>query len=327
MIRAVVESGNFKKSTGIPVLSGTVPVNNNVRHLMLRSLLITLLLCTAGFVWGDSRLVIGVVEEQSSYNRKPIVRPLFMREGESWAVLNTKQSYLNSEVPKTLKWSLVFDGRHLGEIITSDSSKAGNNWTFPRDMYLKVLNENAVPKLGNREKRFWKWGGLPENRPIAINTHSYYKDLEKWKRVREASFHQKLKEQVFAKLKPLIGDAYHCNGPPNWDWSKIEVELDDTEVFKVYKNRTNQTILSAGLAVKHRTDCDGPIDSSSMPIWFYLDSKLKVIGYELDLLEAADFDNDGRVEFLFSHSGYNEDGYTLYESGFSQRYDYYWGYH
>jgi len=294
---------------------------------MLRILVIFLILIPAAFVWSDDTLVIGVVEEQSSYNRKPVVRALFKKDDKSWTVLNSKEAYSKANLPNTLKWSLVFDGRNLGDIISSDLNRGAYKANFSRDNYLTVLETESVPKLGNREKRFWKWGGLPENRPIAINTLSYYSDTERWKRNRENSFHLNLKEQVFAKLKSLIGNAFHCNGAPNWDWSEIEVTIDDVDVFKAYKNNSNQVIFSAGLAVKHRTDCDGPIDSSSLPIWFYLDRDLKIIGYELDLLEIADFDNDGSVEFLFSHSGYNEDGYTLYESDFSQRYDYYWGYH
>ncbi len=294
---------------------------------MLRILLLLLFLTPTTSVWGDDILVIGVVEEQSSYNRKPVVRPLFKKDENSWSVLNSQKIYSKEKLPKNLKWSLVFDGRNLGEIISSDSNPDTYKGNFSRDNYLGVLSAEAVPKLGNREKRFWKWGGLPENRPIAVNTYPYYSDAEKWKRDRDEASLQSLKKQVFVKLKSLIGNAFHCNGTPNWDWSEIEVEIGNVDVFKVYKNSSNQVIFSAGLAVKHRTDCDGPVDSSSMPIWFYLDRDLKTIGYELDLLEAADFDNDGDVEFLFSHSGYNEDGYTLYESGFSQRYDYYWGYH
>ena len=72
-------------------------------------------------------------------------------------------------------------------------SKEGYKGFFARDNYLTVLNAEAIPKLGNKEKRFWKWNGLPENRPIAVNTAPYYKDLEKWKRERDKNFHYRFK--------------------------------------------------------------------------------------------------------------------------------------
>ena len=90
---------------------------------MLRILVLLLILIPTTFVWSDNILVIGVVEEQSSYNRKPVVRALFKKDDKSWTVLNSKEVYSKASLPNILKWNLVFDGRNLGDIISSDSSR------------------------------------------------------------------------------------------------------------------------------------------------------------------------------------------------------------
>ena len=124
-----------------------------------------------------------------------------------------------------------------------------------------------------------------------------------------------------------MGQAYHCNGPPNWDAKEIDLTVKDVTLFRSYRNIKGQMLVSAGIIEAHTINCDGPTSETDEPMWFFVSNGVKFIGYELDLLDAADYDNDGEIEFIFSHTGYNRDGYTLYESDFEERYDYYWSYH
>ena len=45
-----------------------------------------------------------------------------------------------------------------------------------------------------------------------------------------------------------------------------------------------------------------------------------------DLLDAGDYDSDGEVEFIFSYRNYIRNGYTLFDKGFKERYNYIGGY-
>ena len=293
---------------------------------MLRNILLIILLNFSLACWGDTPLIVGVAEEKRVYDRTPVVRALFKKHGDSWLPINNRSVFQEAGLEKNINWNLVFDGKNAGSIVSIDPIES-NISSFVRDKYLSIENEEHFPKLGNKEKRFWNWGGLPENRPIAVNTYPYYEDKEQWKRIRGPKDLLDLRKKVFSTLHPLVGDAFHCNGAPKWDWDEIEFKLEASEVFKAYGNKSGSYIVSAGLALKHRSECDGVLDKSKYPIWFYINREVKLIGYELDLVEAADFDNDGRVEFIFQHSGYNEDGYTLFESEFESRFDYYWKYH
>lgn len=294
---------------------------------MLRNILLTLLSISSVICWGGTPIVIGVAEEKRNYDRTPVIRALFKRQDDTWISLNNESDFEKSGLVEKMSWSLVFDGRNIGSISSIDTTVGSSLSSFTRDKYLAIENEGKFPKLGNKEKRFWNWSGLPENRPIAVNSHPYYKDKEAWKRIRDTEDLRVLRGKVFSTLKPLVGKAFHCNGAPNWKRSAIEFKVDNSEIYKAYRNKFGSYIVSSGLALKHRSECDGILDKSKLPIWFYIDQEIKLIGYELDLVEAADFDNDGQVEFLFQHSGYNEDGYTLFESKFTSRFDYYWKYH
>ena len=46
----------------------------------------------------------------------------------------------------------------------------------------------------------------------------------------------------------------------------------------------------------------------------------------MELIDAGDYDNDGKSELLFWYSGYNRDGYILIYDDFRKSAEYIWGY-
>jgi len=278
--------------------------------------------------YADSSVIIGVVAETARDKLPAAARILFANNGNGWTVLDSPSTY-TSHVEKQMTWTLAFDGRRLGEIKTIDDVKSPYPATctscFSKAKIVRLENESLFPKLKNKEERFANWMFLPKYRPIVLNTQPYYADPEKWSLIKP---NKHILTSIFPELKKLIKDPYHCNGEPNWDATRINLTIDGTSLFRLYGNNGGAMIVSAGLAQKHLNDCDGPSDKSNYPIWFYIKGdKIKLIGYELDLLDAGDYDNDGEVEFIFHYSGYNRDGYILFESEFSGRFDYIWNYH
>ncbi len=61
--------------------------------------------------------------------------------------------------------------------------------------------------------------------------------------------------------------------------------------------------------------------------WFVVRKKgIDFVGRQMELIAAADFDDDGTTEFLFWSSAENADGYVLYFDDLRQRIEYIWNY-
>jgi len=285
------------------------------------SLWMTPSLCAEG-------IIIGIAED-SQHEVTPFhARIMFKQTHSGWLVLNSKLNYQKADLANEQTWTIAFDGKNLGQLSTIDVEERTPSceWCFSRDKVSKLKDIGEFPKLGNREQRFQNWLGIPKNRPVVLNSQPFYKDHESWKRLPPKD---NLLGLIYPNINQILGGlAEHCTGAPKWDVDTIKLTIDDVEVFRVYGNITQELIVSAGVAAKHLKDCDGLIADVHGPIWFYVkEDNVTLIGYELDLVEAGDFDNDGEIEFIFAHSGINRDGYSLFESGFRSRYDYFWGYH
>lgn len=73
--------------------------------------------------------------------------------------------------------------------------------------------------------------------------------------------------------------------------------------------------------------CDPVMDPAWVPKRFLVDREIRHIGNQLFLIDAGDYDRDGKSEVIFWPSGYNEDGYTLSYYDFDDRVDFYRKYH
>lgn len=250
---------------------------------------------------------------------------MFIKNNNEWGVLDSKEKHNSIDVTH-YDWTLAFDAKSLGVLKLKDTYKLKHpdcTECYTRDKYFHVINGKNFPRLGNKEKRFINWQSyVPENRPIVIVNNPNYKDSEKWKRFKPEI---KILKNAFPVLKNRIGQAYSCQ-PPLWNGTKIELTLEDVKIYRAYKNNKGKMLVSAGMKQKH-ISCDGPLLKTQKPMWVSISKDSKFVGYELDLLDAADYDSDGDIEFIFIHSGYNREGFTLFDSDFEERYDYYWSYH
>lgn len=105
------------------------------------------------------------------------------------------------------------------------------------------------------------------------------------------------------------------------------VELD-IAVRKVLRSAAGQLLV--GLAInEQRKPCDDVRDPARTEHWFIKrgDEAPHFIGNEMHVVDAFDFDNDGRTEWLFSLSRYNEDGFILFFDAFRKSVQSTWHYH
>src|SRR5206468_12733413 len=76
----------------------------------------------------------------------------------------------------------------------------------------------------------------------------------------------------------------------------------DLTIITGYRNRVGRTIVAVELDPRAWT-CDGMRDPEWDVHWFLLDDPPALLGRSFELVDAGDYDGDGKSEILFWHSG------------------------
>ena len=75
--------------------------------------------------------------------------------------------------------------------------------------------------------------------------------------------------------------------------------------------------------------CDGPPDEPFAVQWFVITPQQKVrwLDSNMWLVDAGDYDGNGKSELVFAIDGYNRGGYRLFYDDFRQRAEFEFSYH
>lgn len=270
-----------------------------------------------------AEVLIGVLEHpQCKRERTRAVRVLFARESSGWTSLAGEHPVGQASFPTT--WTVAFDGRSLGRVTTRDPGwRSEHPWTYPRDRLLNLVG--GAPAMPNQDQRFGGWCEAPADRPLVVVSKANVADPAGWKR-RAAS--PDVRTQVFPSFKAKAGRQVTCPGG-----SERVVELNysarDLSVLAVYMDGQGRRLVAVSLDPGLNT-CDGPAESAWWPNWFMIppeSGQPVFLGEGLWLVDAGDYDRDGRSEVLFWFSGYNRDGYVLLTDALATRVEYLWNYH
>jgi len=287
------------------------------------SLIIFLLIVSAESSKADDLLVAVLEQPQCKESSDLMVRVLFAKLNRKWIALdnrNVAEPYDFSKVT----WTAALDGRNIGQVKTVDpKTDIAPEWTYPRDKLLQIAPSIDVPKIMNRSEVFSGWCNEPKFRPVVLVSQSNFKDPAGWK-----PFHapEETRHQLFPEFKKAVGSVKRCPSKHETKAIPYDYQSRDLLLFKSYQNALGQKLISIGLD-PNVYNCDGPLGSAWKPNWFVVDKRIRYVGSELSLVDAGDYDNDGKSEVIFWHRGYNEDGYSLFYGDFNSRVDFYWNYH
>lgn len=269
-----------------------------------------------------AEVLVGVLEHpQCKPEPKRAVRVLFAKDLEGWTSL---ASGWVGQLSFPTSWTVAFDGGSLGRVTTSDPGwQSEYPWTYPRDRLLELVG--GVPAMPNRKQLFGGWCEPPAHRPLVVVSQPNVADPAGWERHDAPS---NVSTQVFPSFKAKAGRQVICPDEPD-KFVDFQYSAKDLTVLAAYKDRRGRVLIAVSLDPK-LNECDGPADPAWDPNWFVIPaggSQPVFLADGLWLVDAGDYDDDGRSELLFWFSGYNRDGYVLFADELATRVDYLWSYH
>lgn len=282
---------------------------------------IAALLCPGGTAGGQT--LLGVMEgPQCNDQSGTAVRALFAKSETEWTSLSSESAARGVHLEK-INWVIALHGRKIGAIRTLDPGfRTPDQWTYPRDRLLNITPNQTIPRVANKLHLFAGWCRAPHNRPLVVVSKGNVSDPDNWKPFKVGT---SLIARVFVQFRKQAGPAVLC--PEHSDSSvPFSYTSDDLEVLAGFKDRSGRQLISVRL--KPRTDgCDYPSDAAWDSHSFLVTAQTTYLGAGLTLVDAGDYDANGKSELLFWFSGYNQDGYLLFSSNFAKEAEYLWNYH
>jgi hypothetical protein len=274
-------------------------------------------------------IVVGVLEDRPGHyagdQNFRAVRAVFKKNGPDWQPFPSycpDQDCLKriaSNYPAEATWTVAFDGRNLGQITT----RTPKEYKWYSSVGQAEITSGPVPAVGERAAEFAGWLEVPVFRPIVTNSQPYFKDPESWKPAHLSSDLVSLLRERFRKKFPEVTNCENADENAAKPWSYRD---QDVKILKSYSSRKGWSIARVRLE-EYR--CDGPADDPFSDQWFAISPGREVsfLDEGMWLVDAGDYDNDGKSELVFSIDRYNRGGYELFYNDFKRHVTFEFGYH
>jgi len=278
----------------------------------------------------DSSAILGVLEDNPGHSAGDphyrSVRVVFYKQREKWEAFPSNcpnQECLKSilaKYPKDMAWTVAFDGKILGSL----ESRAPKEFDFYSTVGQQTITSNAkVPTVGEPSESFAGFLGVPVYRPLIANSQPFYADPERWKRAESPA---DILSRVRHRFREKFRKVSNCANPETNVEQPWQYEDGNIKVLSSYSSVKGWWVVQVELDPYR---CDGPSDVAFVDQWFVIspNSTVRFLGSAMWLVDAGDYDNDGRSEIVFSINDYNRGGYKLFYDDFSKSATFEFGYH
>lgn len=274
---------------------------------------------TAGAV--DSAAVAVLGEPQCGDQSMAVVRPLFAKSDGKWIPLNTK-ARADVFLPKTIRWTVSLNGKTIGALSSTDVGIVPEPaWTYPRDYWHLPMAGEAIPVFPNSAQSFAGWCEAPKHRPLVLSTTTHPSDPEHWKKAPSSIKRTALLVPAFRNSLKRAPLCFKPEKPTSYT-----LRAKDLRIVTRIVAQDGRELVELRLA-KDIFECASELGYPLGNRWFVIGSTTRFLGADLELIDIADYDKDGRSEYIFWYSGYNRDGYSIFSADFEQRTDFLWNYH
>jgi hypothetical protein len=258
---------------------------------------------------------LGMLEERlgatTTEPRRFVVRLMFQNDGAAWksldpscadvACLNTATARL----PPSTAWTIV----HAGEVKGSVTATTPAKWALYGDVGTQDLAASALPPtVGQPTLEFSADGSTPVNRPLVAISTATVSDPDAWK---AGSLSPAMLAALRASFRTQFAAVSNCATDGGTDPKPMTYTDADIIPSAVSVSAKGWSVATTQLA-DYR--CDGPWDDTAFaPQTFAIspDGKVQHLGENLKLVDAGDFDGNGKSELIFALQAGNTGGYTL----------------
>lgn len=247
-----------------------------------------------------------------------MVHPLFVKGADGWRGLPSWDAAGGLALPSV--WRVTFDGRLLGTLRTLPPPRIVS-CPSSCDIWLQPASGQRLPEIRASKALFSGWCGRSAFRPLVLVSAPHFLDPAGWEPL---ALGVQSEVGLFESFRSVAGDAEVCR-PGQPLPQSLPYAPGDLRV-RAHRDRRGRKIVT--LQIDPRLDtCDGPGGAAWEPHSFVIDRTIRHIGSGLSLVDAGDYDGDGASEIVFWFSGYNRDGYVLFDDGPNLVAETYWTYH
>jgi hypothetical protein len=274
--------------------------------------------------------LLGILEDNPGHYAGNLhyrdVRVVFRKEGTRWFAFPSNcpdQDCLKTiaaKFPAQVNWTISFDGKQVGQVI----SKAPPTFDFYATVGQQtIVGDTPPPTIGKVSTDFAGFLGEPVYRPLVAISQPNYRDPENWKPTQLSTATTAAVRKAFRSRFPKVAncsqqDMEHAKP---WPYTDANVEID-----KAYGSNRHWLIAEVALS---GNDCDGLSDEAFSSQWFVItpEQRVRFLDSNMWLVDAGDYDKDGKSELVFSIDDYNRGGYKLFYDDFSKHAIFEFGYH
>jgi hypothetical protein len=274
--------------------------------------------------------LVGILEDNPGhYAGNPHyrdVRVVFRKEGARWFAFPSNcpdQDCLKSiaaEFPAQVVWTVSFNGKQVGQV----EGRTPPSFDFYSTVGQQtIVGSTTPPAIGKPSADFAGFLGESVYRPLVAVSEPNYRDPEDWKPTQLSADTTATVRKAFRRRFPKVANCSQQDiehGKP-WPYTDANIVLR-----KAYASNRHWLIAEVILS---GYECDGPADEAFTYQWFVItpEQQVRFLGSNMWLVDAGDYDNDGKSELVFSINDYNRGGYKLFYDDFGQQATFEFGYH
>jgi hypothetical protein len=201
-----------------------------------------------------------------------------------------------------VNWTVSFDGKQVGHVV----SKTPPSFDFYSTVgQQNIVGSTAPPTIGKPSADFAGFLGESVYRPLVAVSEPNYRDPEDWKQTQPSTDSMAAVRKAFRSRFPKATNCSQQDIEHEKPWPYTDA---NTVVSKAYSSNRHWLIAEVVLS---GDECDGPPDEAFSSPWFVItpEQQVRFLGSNMWLVDAGDYDNEGKSELVFSIDDYNRGGY------------------